>query len=90
MNKEEWEAALTDSQRVTLARWRDMDPSELEDGEYPDPDSANSYRWALHGRFEPTPCAVQPDGTRLVFDPKIKVCRYPSDVSIDENPAYRE
>lgn len=89
MDKHEWEAALTNSQRATLADWRAHDLTELENGEYPDPEDATGFIYVAWGKPVATPCPLQADGTRLVFNPTLKVCDFPSKVSRDDNPAFR-
>ncbi|WP_405164800.1 chitin binding domain-containing protein [Nocardia sp. NBC_01499] len=89
-NQEQWEAALTDAQRATLAEWRARDFSQSANDDYPDPDDATRFITLVWGRPVMTPCPLQTNGKRQVFNPTLKVCDFSENVSIDDNPAFRE
>ena len=87
-------ADLTPEQQATLDSWR----ATLEGKNGPqahgayvgNPEDAHSFYQYSHGVAYLHQCPLVDDGTRLIFHPELNVCTWPTDASVDVNPAPRK
>lgn len=61
-----------------------LDCSELPNGEYANPDDPTSFYYCAWGRAHLTLCPMSEDGSRLHWNPALKICDWPQHAG---NPA---